>query len=97
LYRLKVEGIIVGVQKKIIILEYVQVDLKTTLNPKLQIEQHPLPRVNNVFNKLSGGSVFTVLDLAEAYLQLQAASESRKFLTINTHKGLYCFNRLCYG
>jgi len=38
-----------------------------------------------------------VLDLAEAYLQLQVAPESRKFLTINTHKGLYCFNRLCYG
>ncbi|XP_060862845.1 uncharacterized protein K02A2.6-like [Metopolophium dirhodum] len=73
------------------------VDLKTTLNPKLQIEQHPLPRVDDVFNELSGGSVFTVLDLAEAYLQLQVAPESRKFLTINTHKGLYCFNRLCYG
>lgn len=70
------------------------VDVKTTLNPKLQIEQHPLPRVDDVFNKLSGGSVFTVLDLAEAYLQLQVAPESRKFLTINTHKGLYCFNRL---
>ncbi|KAL4088576.1 hypothetical protein QTP88_023665 [Uroleucon formosanum] len=70
----------------------IYVDLKTTLNPKLQIEQHPLPRVDDVFNKLSGGSVFTILDLAEAYLQLQVAPESRKFLIINTHKGLYCFN-----
>lgn len=56
-----------------------------------------MPRVDDVFNKLLGGSVFTVIDLAEAYLQLQVASESRKFSTINTHKGLYCFNRLCYG
>ncbi|XP_060865021.1 uncharacterized protein K02A2.6-like [Metopolophium dirhodum] len=58
--------------------------------------QYPLPRIDDVFNNLTG-QFFTVIDLSEAYLQLQVASSRRHFLTVNTHKGLYQFNRLCYG
>ncbi|PIO77827.1 reverse transcriptase [Teladorsagia circumcincta] len=34
------------------------------------------------------------LDLAEAYLQLEVVDDSKQLLTINTHQGLYRFNRL---
>ena len=35
--------------------------------------------------------------LLGAYLQIELDDESKQFLVINTHKGLYCFNRLPYG
>ncbi|KAK6763082.1 hypothetical protein RB195_023694 [Necator americanus] len=37
------------------------------------------------------------LDLAEAYLQLEVDDVSKQLLTINTHRGLYRFNRLPFG
>ena len=46
---------------------------------------------------LNGGQHFTKLDLSEAYLQIELDDESKQFLVINTHKGLYRFNRLPYG
>ena len=46
---------------------------------------------------LSGGDKFTNLDLSHAYTQLQLGKESRKYTTINTHKGLFTYHRLCSG
>lgn len=40
---------------------------------------------------------FSTIDLAEAYLLVEVAEESRKFLTINTPKGLFQYNRLPFG
>ena len=35
--------------------------------------------------------------MAHAYQQVELEEESRKFVTINTHKGLYTYNRLPFG
>ena len=40
---------------------------------------------------------FMTLDLSEAYLQVELEEEVKSCTTINTHKGLYAFNRLPYG
>ena len=61
------------------------------------MNQHPLPRSDELFATLDGGQHFTKLDLSEAYLQIELDDKSKQFLVINTHKGLYCFNRLPYG
>ena len=37
------------------------------------------------------------MDLRQAYLHLETDDASKKVLTINTHKGLYCMDRLVYG
>ena len=50
-----------------------------------------------LFATLSGGQQFTTLDLSQAYQQLELEPESRKYLAINTHLGLYQFTRLPYG
>ena len=46
---------------------------------------------------LSGGQKFIKSDLKNAYQQILLDSNSRKYVTINTHKGLYCYTRLPFG
>ncbi len=41
--------------------------------------------------------MFSKLDLAHAYQQLKLDQHSEKYLTINTHRGLYKYHRLSYG
>ena len=59
---------------------------KVTIEPVLCAETYPQPRREDLFAELVGGQSFTKLDLAEAYLQMEVKSSSRKFLTIDTQK-----------
>ena len=72
-------------------------DYKVTVNPALQVDQYPLPKPEDPFETLAGGQKFTKLYLYQAYLQLRLEDESPKYLTINTHQGLYHFNHLPFG
>ncbi|XP_049267396.1 uncharacterized protein K02A2.6-like, partial [Rhipicephalus sanguineus] len=72
-------------------------DFKLTVNPASHLEQYPLPKVEDIFAALSGGEVFTTLDLRNAYNQLPLDAEARKTTVLNTHRGLYCYNRLAFG
>lgn len=69
-------------------------DFKVTVNQSLGVMQYPLPKVEDLFATLDGGKKFTKLDLTQAYLQLELASELQKYCTINTHQGLYQYKRL---
>ena len=73
------------------------VDYKVTVNPAMDVDQYPLPRPEDIFASLSGGQQFTTLDLANAYNQMVLDEDSRKYVTINTHKGLYQYTRLPFG
>ena len=72
-------------------------DYKVTINPVLDIDQYPLPKPEDLFATLAGGKKFTTLDLSNAYLQLPLDEKCRKYVTVNTHKGLYCYTRLPFG
>ncbi|XP_054707489.1 uncharacterized protein K02A2.6-like [Uloborus diversus] len=72
-------------------------DYKVTINPGLNIEQYPLPRIEDIFANLAGGETFTKIDLTEAYLQMMVDEKDRHLLTINTHKGLFRYKRMNYG
>jgi len=72
-------------------------DFKTTLNPALNIDQYPLPRIDDIFASLAGGKKFSKINLRSAYLLCEMDDESKQYLTINTHKGLYRYNRLVAG
>ncbi|EYC34176.1 hypothetical protein Y032_0001g29 [Ancylostoma ceylanicum] len=62
------------------------------------LHQHPLPTVEDVFNKLNGGEIlFSRIDLADTYLQIEVDDENKELLTINTHRGLFPHNRLTFG
>ena len=72
-------------------------DYKLTVNGVAKLDTYPLPRIEDLFSSLSGGKYFSKLDLAQAYLQLPLDEASRKYVTINTQKGLYQYTRLPFG
>ena len=61
------------------------------------MEHYPLPKVDDSFSTLAGGALFTKLDMSQAYLQLTSDDQTKELLTINTHKGLFAYNRLPFG
>lgn len=72
-------------------------DFKVTINPQLRVDEYPLPRIEDIYASLGGGTLFSVIDLRHAYLQMEVEEQSRPFLTINTTRGLYQYQRLPYG
>ncbi|XP_014771399.1 uncharacterized protein K02A2.6-like [Octopus bimaculoides] len=72
-------------------------DFFTGLNKCLKMFNYPLPTPEDIFAKLDSGKIFSKLDLSDAYLQIRVDHECSKYLTINTHKGLYKYNRLSFG
>ena len=72
-------------------------DYKLTANRASRMEHHPLTKVEDMFSTLAGGTLFTKLDMSRAYLQLLVDDQSKELLTVNTHKGLFAYNRLPFG
>ena len=72
-------------------------DYKVTVNQCMHIDQYPLPRPEDLFNQLSGGSKFSILDLSHAYQQMPLTEESKNYTTITTHKGLFRYTRMPFG
>lgn len=72
-------------------------DYKLIVNNASSLEQYPIPRVDELFNTLEGGKQFSKLDLSHAYQQIVMEEESKKYLTVNTHRGLFTYNRLPFG
>ena len=72
-------------------------DFKVTVNPVLNVDQYTLPKIEDIFPQLARGHQFTKLDLTQAYLQLPVHENSKELVTINTHKGIYRYNRMPFG
>ena len=72
-------------------------DYSVTLNRFMKAEYYPLPRLEELFAILRGGVSFTKIDLSDAYHQIELDEESKALTTINTHRGLYQYQRLCFG
>lgn len=72
-------------------------DYKVTINRAAKVDTYPLPRIDDLLASLGQGKSFTKLDLAHAYQQIPLDEGSKKYVVINTHKGLYQYNRLPFG
>lgn len=68
-------------------------DFKCTVNAVSKIDKYPIPKIENLFTKLAGGVRFTKLDMSQAYQQIPLEPGSRKYVIVNTHKGLFQYNR----
>lgn len=73
------------------------IDFSTGLNDALELNRHPLPLTADIFNKLNGAKYFSQIDLKDAYLQIELDDESKHLVAINTHRGLFQFQRLPFG
>ena len=71
-------------------------DFKVTINQYLDLTQYPLPDIEEVLERLSGGQVFSKLDLPYAYLHVELDDESMRHVVITTYRGLYRYNRFCF-
>ena len=49
-------------------------DYKVTVNPSLSVDQYPLPKPEDLFASLAGGTIFAKLDLLQAYLNFNWTS-----------------------
>ncbi|XP_064475427.1 uncharacterized protein K02A2.6-like [Ornithodoros turicata] len=58
---------------------------------------YPLPTPDEVMSKLQGGTLFSTLDMTQAYQQLRVTETTAQQLTINTVKGLYKVKLLPFG
>ena len=72
-------------------------DYKVTINAASKCDKYSIPRIEDIYATLSGGKIFSKIDLSNAYLQVPLHEDSRKFTTINTHQGLYQYTRLRFG
>lgn len=71
-------------------------DYKATVNPVLLIDRYPLPKIDDVMVRLSGARFFSKIDLSQAYNQI-VLDETKNYTVVNTHRGLFRYNRLVYG
>lgn len=109
LSRLEQEGVIGKVENSlwgtplVIVLKPNGVDIRVCANYKITINQyledfnHPLPRIEEIFQALQGGQQFTKLDFLNAYNQLVLDPETADLLTWSTPFGIYRVRRLPYG
>ena len=71
-------------------------DFKITINCSIKLDQYPFPKIEDLFAKLSGGKMFTKLDLSQAYQQVRLDAALKKLVVINT-RGLFRYYRLPFG
>lgn len=69
-------------------------DFKLTINQAAKLDRYPVPRIENLFGNLSGGQLFSKLDIRQAYQQILLKEESTAYVVINTHHSLFHYNRL---
>ena len=73
-------------------------DFRTTVKKAIKVEKYPLPKVEDMFAAIGGSTVLiSKIDLLHAYLQMELDKGARELCTINTHKGLYRYNRQPFG
>jgi hypothetical protein len=64
-------------------------DYKVTVNKVSSLEQYPIPKMEDMFTSLAGGEKFHKLDMSHAYQQIVLDEDSKKYVTVNMHKGLF--------
>lgn len=60
-------------------------------------DKYPMPRFEEIVSKLTGGNEFTIIDLKDAYLQMEVHKSVQQYLVVSTHKGFFKYTRLPFG
>lgn len=73
------------------------IDPKRTLNPQLEDNLYPIPRIEDIFAEIGGHKVYAVIDLTGAFQQLELGESSWELVTITTPFGLFSYMRIQFG
>ncbi|XP_039292569.1 uncharacterized protein K02A2.6-like [Nilaparvata lugens] len=71
--------------------------LSSTVNKCLVVNHHPIPKIEDLFNRLQKGEKYSKIDLSQAYQQVRLDEGSKHICTISTPWGLFRYNRLPFG
>ena len=72
------------------------VDLRG-LNSLTKPDAYPLPNITDTLDSLGQCKVFSVLDMASGYLQIEIAEEDKEKTAFSTPQGHFHFNKMCFG
>ena len=67
------------------------------LNGATHRDAYPLPRVDTTLDSLAGSTLFTTLDLASGYWQVEVAQQDKEKTAFSTSKGHFEFNVMPFG
>ena len=67
------------------------------LNTNTVIDRYPIPRIDDLLDKLSGASVFSALDLHSRYHQMAMAESHQHFTVFIAPMGLFEYTVLPMG
>lgn len=67
------------------------------LNDVTVKSKFPLPRIDDLFDQLSGASTFSQLDLAQGYHQVEVKEEDQYKTSFVTHEGQYIWKVMPFG
>ena len=78
--------------KKCLVIDYSQ-----TVNHYTQLNAYPLPRIDELVNKLAQYRVFSTIDLKSAYHQVELNEADKPYTAFEAGGGLYQFKRIPFG
>ena len=67
------------------------------LNASTIKNKYPLPRINDLFDQLSGATVFSKMDLRSGYHQIKIRTEDIPKMAFTTRYGLYEYTVMSFG
>ena len=73
------------------------IDYSQTINRFTQLDAYPLPRIDDVVNKIAKFRVMSTLDLRSAYHQIALHPEDKKYTAFEIGGRLYQFCRMPFG
>ncbi|CAB0005038.1 unnamed protein product, partial [Nesidiocoris tenuis] len=73
-------------------------DYKSTLNPQLIVDEHPIPRIEELFHRIRHAKFFAKIDVTDAFMTLVCTDKACEVMTLNTPThGLIRPTRAQYG
>ena len=66
-------------------------------NKAIARERHVMPTLQDLKAELNGSTMFSKLDMAAGYHQLELHEDSRYITCLSTHMGLFVYKRLNFG
>ena len=72
-------------------------DCSLKLNRIIDRDSYTLPHLEEILQKVNGATVYSVLDLEDAYLQIPLDTASQRLTCISTHLGHFAYTKMHFG